>query len=506
MFRLYVCAIVLFGVATSAAQAQTVFYVDADATSPSYDGASWCTAFKYLQDALAVATASDEIRMADGVYLADKSTCVIDDDCGDASDTCVAGLCQWQSPREQSFDLIDGVAIRGGYAGCGAPDPDERDLKLHETILSGDLNGDDHLRGDNSENTYRIINAQDLGDTTVLDGLTVTGANANGFLPANLGGGMLNDASSPVITNCAFIDNTAVFAGGALYNRKGSNPEITGCRFLNNLAPFGAAIRNYASAPVVTDCTFTGNSAENRGAGVYNTDSSDTHLINCFFSENEAFDGAAVYNELSSLTLSNCTITDNHAAFVGGVLSYNASPTIENCILWGNSDKTGTGEAAQVKVDVGTLTIGHSCVQGWTGTLGGAGNHGDDPLFVPGPLGCYYLSQTVAGQLDDSPCVDAGSDDAATLGFDTVTTRGDEAVDTGTVDMGYHYAVTGDPLNLGDFDSSGTVNLFDFAQLQLCFTGEDAPNDNPCVRKFDFDCDADVDLEDYAAFQAYFQD
>jgi hypothetical protein len=85
----------------------------------------------------------------------------------------------------------------------------------------------------------------------------------------------------------------------------------------------------------------------------------------------------------------------------------------------------------------------------------------DNPLFVTGQLGDYYLSQTAAGQGTDSPCVDAGSDTAANLGMDIFTTRTDLAVDTRTVDMGYHYPIT----NVADIDGDWDVDFADFAIL-----------------------------------------
>ncbi len=111
--------------------AQTVLYVDADATGPVHNGSTWCEAYLFLQDALTDAAASggtvEEIRVADGVYTPDRDT-ANPDGTGD---------------REATFQLVNGVAIMGGYAGCGASDPDERDIDLHETALSGDLDGDD---------------------------------------------------------------------------------------------------------------------------------------------------------------------------------------------------------------------------------------------------------------------------------------------------------------------------------------------------------------------------
>jgi parallel beta-helix repeat protein len=65
-----------------------------------------------------------------------------------------------------------------------------------------------------------------------------------------------------------------------------------------------------------------------------------------------------------------------------------------------------------------------------------------DPLFVSMPTeknGNYYLSQRAAGQQNDSPGLDAGSDTAAKLDLENKTTRIDKAGDTGAGDIGYHY-------------------------------------------------------------------
>ncbi|MCK5171865.1 MAG: S8 family serine peptidase, partial [Planctomycetes bacterium] len=59
-----------------------------------------------------------------------------------------------------------------------------------------------------------------------------------------------------------------------------------------------------------------------------------------------------------------------------------------------------------------------------------------DPLFI----GDHFLNQVAAGQLVDSPCVDAGNDLAANIGLGAYTTRTDSVVDVNTVDMGYHHA------------------------------------------------------------------
>ena len=63
----------------------------------------------------------------------------------------------------------------------------------------------------------------------------------------------------------------------------------------------------------------------------------------------------------------------------------------------------------------------------------------EDPLFVNGPYGDYYLSNSAAGEDEDSPCIDFGNNTAEYWELDFMTTRTDSGVDTGTVDLGYHY-------------------------------------------------------------------
>lgn len=130
-----VCALLV----GSPSRAQTIIYVDAGATGPAHDGLTWCTGITELQVALAVARRPEskvgEIRVAQGVYRPDQ---------GDASSS--------------TFELISRVRLRGGFAGCGASNPDARDTVGFESILSGDRNGDDGPDFTNREdNLYYYI-------------------------------------------------------------------------------------------------------------------------------------------------------------------------------------------------------------------------------------------------------------------------------------------------------------------------------------------------------------
>lgn len=85
---------------SDAAGADSILYVDHDAPGPVHDGSSWCQAFLDLQEALAAAEGSGgeitEIRVADGTYTP-------------------AGP---NGDREATFQLLNGLALLGGFAGC----------------------------------------------------------------------------------------------------------------------------------------------------------------------------------------------------------------------------------------------------------------------------------------------------------------------------------------------------------------------------------------------------
>ena len=327
----------------------STLYVDASAPGPTYNGSSWTRAYKDLQLALGAANAGDEIRIANGTY---KPTSTTD--------------------RTISFALRDGVAIRGGYAGYGAADPDARDIALYPTILSGNIGA----AGSSADNSYHVATATGVGASTALDGVTVTGGNANGPSAAKhsygggllvvgasptlinctfsgssgsgFGGGISNFSSSPTLTNCTFSGNSAN-SGGGMHNSSSSSPTLTNCTFSGNSASgsgYGGAMYNIASAPVLTNCTFSSNTAASSGGGMSNSSSSSPTLTNCTFSGNSASGlGGGMYNTSSSPMLSGCIFSTNSADSGAGMYNSSASsPALSNSTFKSNSAKhTGGG-------------------------------------------------------------------------------------------------------------------------------------------------------------------
>jgi len=155
------------GLGAGSIAAAKIIYVDDDAVGTN-DGSSWQNAYTFLQDALAdaeVAYKPVEIRVAQGIYKPDQ------------------GANQILGDREATFQLINGVAIMGGYAGFSESDPNARDIGAYETILSGDLACDDanitnpFQTGSQKgwrDNSYHVITGSGTERTAILDGFTIT--------------------------------------------------------------------------------------------------------------------------------------------------------------------------------------------------------------------------------------------------------------------------------------------------------------------------------------------
>jgi hypothetical protein len=116
-------------------------------------------------------------------------------------------------------------------------------------------------------------------------------------------------------------------------------------------------------------------------------------------------------------------------------------------------------------------------------------------LFVKGPRGDHYLSQTAAGQSRTSPCVDAGSDYATSVGMWHYTTRTDEASDAGIVDMGYHHPVT-HPCRLCDLAFDGVIEFSDYARVAEAWLEESCSKQDAWCQGADLTSDTRVDFRD----------
>jgi hypothetical protein len=366
----------------------SVVYVDKSASGAN-NGTSWADAFKELREALEWAPCANvtEIWVAAGTYKPTAGT-----------------------NRIAPFQLVDGVAIYGGFAG-GETSVSQRDWVTNVTTLSGDIG----TVNNPADNSVHVVTGSGTNETAVLDGFTITGGNADGIGgSAGWGGGMYVEAGSPTLVNLAFSSNKA-FIGGGMYNLD-SSPKLINVVFTGNTADDGGGMENYRSSPVLVNAVFSGNSAGNEGGAILN-----------------------VYPE-SQPTLINVTVVGNSSGVYGGAMlnAYDTTPTIVNTILWGNAapngneiyNKGGTYGGPGVPEISYSLVAESGGSAAWDTTMGtdGGNNIDVEPLFVVVPGGGLRL-------LPISPAVDAGDNTALPTDV-TTDLDGNSRIVNGIVDMG----------------------------------------------------------------------
>jgi hypothetical protein len=146
---------------------------------------------------------------------------------------------------------------------------------------------------------------------------------------------MRNVEASPVVSNCTFIDNRADDGGGML-NYK-SAPVIYNCIFQDNAADNGAGIVNISSSPVVIHSTFIGNSGT-YGSGMYihGKGSSLPVVVNSMFIGNSADSGGGLLIHDSRAIVVNSAFIGNSAYRGGGMFASSDSVEVTNCTFSAN--------------------------------------------------------------------------------------------------------------------------------------------------------------------------
>jgi parallel beta-helix repeat protein len=313
---------------------------------------------------------------------------------------------------------VDGDTVLvadGTYTGDGNKDLDFKDKAI--TVISENGPSKTIIDCENSGRGFYFGWQESIGQT--VSGFTVT----NGY--ALQGGGIYCQNSSPTISNCIILRNTATaWAGSGIYlynsdptisnciieentSTSGhgagihcwlSSPTITNCIISGNSANSGdgGAIYGYSSEPVISGCIIKDNSCSGNGGGIELWNSAAT-ITNCVIANNYTGSGSGgaihcIYS--SSATITNCTITQNSAINGGGIFCENsASPSITNSILWQNSPN-----AIDIS-DTASPIVSYCDVQGdWPGD----GNFHGDPLFVDAENDDFHLSVS-------SPCMYAAT-------------------------------------------------------------------------------------------------
>lgn len=395
-----------------------------ESAAPGGTGLSWATAYQDLQDGLQHAeacAAANEIRIADGTYVPDRGT-------GDQS---------------MSFEILESVAIVGAYAPGGSAMPDP---SVHETVLSGDLDGNDNgfvfpLEPTRSDNARTVISLQlpngllsPNGNAMSLSHLTVSG----GTNPASVGQlatAIEFDAfSSEVLVRNVTVEQNA--GAPPTVRQAAGHVTIVDSVFRDNWSNFDGVFRT--PARVNTTTSFVGVLFQNNVCITCPT----LAVLN---DEVEVIDSAFVWNfsttgggaietrtPYASVTVTNSTIAGNNHDSAAAIIGGGGSVTVRNSIVWDNS-----GGAVSV-TNPTTVTITSSDIEGG---FAGSGNLDVDPMFINATGGDFTLG-------DLSPAKNVGDDslipaDTADLDNDGNTTEqlpvdlaGETRVQQGRVDMG----------------------------------------------------------------------
>ena len=318
-------------------QANEIIYVNQNATGVN-DGSSWANAYTNLQNAIAASEATDQIWVAAGTYRPTVG-----------------------SNRQTSFVLPEGVRLYGSFGGTETA-LEQRDVVTNVTELSGDIG----TVGDNTDNSYIVVDVSQTSEASRLDGFLITNAN-NDQSNNSFGGGIVSRGSSAILANLIISNNAAgngagiaannselqivnvdlsnnsvIRDGGALYSRNGdstlNNVTFTG----NSAGDEGGAVYTIDSSDVFTNAEFGSNNAESGGA-VFSS-SSDTEITDSSFSNNSATnDGGAIYGDGGSPVIISTVFADNIANSSGGAFFSRGNHTVANSLFAGNVSSSGGG-------------------------------------------------------------------------------------------------------------------------------------------------------------------
>jgi len=245
------------------------------------------------------------------------------------------------------------------------------------------------------------------GYTGTLGGLTIDGFTFTRGIPTQVdnlvGGAFTAHLSSPILRNCVFTSNTADQGGACWFGGQG-RPEFVNCLFENNTAVYGGAVFavNTPFTVSLSGCVLQSNGAT-RGGGFYGY---NVPLVaeNCIIIGNYgSSDGGGMFlNRCYPSTVSRCTFYQNEASSGGGIsLLAGTNLTVDHTIITAciNGGAAAVPETAMLTFTCSDLfgNVGGDWAGPIAGQYGANGNFSADPLFC----GVSRLDLLLRA---DSPC------------------------------------------------------------------------------------------------------
>jgi hypothetical protein len=302
-------------------------------------------------------------------------------------------------------DAIDNVSE--GDVITVAPGTYNENLVIDDPGVSFTLRGSGagvtFIDGGGTDTVIRII---DTGDCVVtIEGFTITNGYATSYDGSlENGGGMFCCEASPVVRDCVFYANHANDNGGGMFNGYLSAPTVIGCIFSENTAGTDLWDGDWGDVDW----------SEGDGAGMFNNGTSSPTVTNCQFIGNTAgWSGGGMKNggfyELEESFLgatqgtpliTNCMFRDNIAGWSGGGMTNasTSSPYIQGCTFDNNiSGYNAGGMKNSGQQGSSTPTI-DGCIfsNNSTGWNGGGMKNGESS--APTVINCVFVGNEVVGR------------------------------------------------------------------------------------------------------------
>jgi len=401
--RTFWIALAAIGFALSSVMATASnYYVDPVNGSNSNGGASWADAWKTLTYATSQTNGTGTeanptvIHLAEGTYSPSSNGETFPINFGAYNDYCslIGAGSELTILRANGSELVvnsnakacqvtvTDLMITGGKGGIyhrfGEPGEPHGYLTLERCVISGNTDGCAVEIANNGTVTIRRCIISDNSSDYRCPGLCLTPL----------------DALNLTIENCDITNNTLVSPGtdGGGAKIVAWSGRISGCRFTGNSAPRkGGGLLNGWGQGIVKNCVFSGNSS-GEGGGIYAGGIDRTTFQNCLITNNTCtVDGGGIFVEVapgfppSIVQIVNCTIADNQGCGVrveDPVNEWYSEAHLYNCTVWGQEDSV---------VNVPCSMISH-CDLSDGSCNGQNGNISQDPFFVTGAQGDYYLS------------------------------------------------------------------------------------------------------------------
>lgn len=216
---------------------------------------------------------------------------------------------------------------------------------LGKAITVESVNGMDSTTIDGGASGSTVTFNSGEGPGSVLTGFTITNGSGTGSGNTYGGGIYCNNSSSPAITNCTIVDNTARYGGG-IFCDNSSSPTITGCDIVSNYAGYagGGISCHHTSSPTIIDSSIEKNSSNSSGGGISCNYNSSLTIINTSISYNTGSHGAGIHCNVSpSITITGCTINNNKGQVGGGIYNDDSIITITDTSISGNNASSDGG-------------------------------------------------------------------------------------------------------------------------------------------------------------------